>query len=607
MQVDYAIGTTFSLDLLALTTIPLALTGRDFLTDDSMTTDKLALLHGIRSMAGRMSIFCNAGQIKVPSRQQPLFGYLENSVFEVTAPNETGVFHPKLWVVRYSGNEGTIYRVICSSRNLTFDRSWDCVLMLEGLLTDRKRPFGMNSPLSDFVGCLPQLVLRNQLPVEAADRIRQFSEELRIVSFEDPDDLKLEAFHPLGIKGHTKLPFRALRDRVLIVSPFLAENPASVLEKECADCIIISRSEELDALKEDVLQQYSEKYVLNSLIENAAGTAELQSSETKGVSREDTALRGLHAKIYVSDDGWNSRLWIGSANATTAAFTKNVEFLVELSGKKSLVGIDAILDGTKESIGLRNILQEYQRVPVETDDASWRKQFDEKVLFLRNEMSRVDLKAAIAQEGEQYRLTLELQFSSPEKLKPPGVQWSCWPITCDASCQQLLRIDELTERLDFGRLPLDMLTEFFAFQLHVTIAERSGDCSFVLRAPMSFSRAKREEALLRRIIQNENDLLRYLLLSSADEAFPIESRPKKDAEAVGYFGSGAVVEQALFETLTACLSNEPHKLHEFEKLMTEIQETESICGGISSRFTDLWAVIADASRSLRGEHGSMPR
>ena len=113
-----------------------------------------------------------------------------------------------------------------------------------------------------------------------------------------------------------------------------------------------------------------------------------------------------------------------------------------------------------------------------------------------------------------------------------------------------------------------MLTEFFAFQLHVTIAERSGNCSFVLRAPMSFSRAKREEALLRRIIQNENDLLRYLLLSSADEAFPIESRPKKDAEAVGYFGSGAVVEQALFETLTACLSNEPHKLHEFEKLMT---------------------------------------
>ena len=41
---------------------------------------------------------------------------------------------------------------------------------------------------------------------------------------------------------------------------------------------------------------------------------------------------GLHAKIYVADAGWKSRIWVGSANATHAAFNRNVEFLAELEG-----------------------------------------------------------------------------------------------------------------------------------------------------------------------------------------------------------------------------------------------------------------------------------
>jgi phosphatidylserine/phosphatidylglycerophosphate/cardiolipin synthase-like enzyme len=31
-------------------------------------------------------------------------------------------------------------------------------------------------------------------------------------------------------------------------------------------------------------------------------------------------LHGLHAKLFVSDDGWYSHVWTGSPNATTAAF-----------------------------------------------------------------------------------------------------------------------------------------------------------------------------------------------------------------------------------------------------------------------------------------------
>src|ERR1035438_845973 len=50
-------------------------------------------------------------------------------------------------------------------------------------------------------------------------------------------------------------------------------------------------------------------------------------------------LHGLHAKLFVSDDGWYSHVWTGSANATIAAFERNVEFMVHLTGKKSSCGI----------------------------------------------------------------------------------------------------------------------------------------------------------------------------------------------------------------------------------------------------------------------------
>ena len=48
----------------------------------------------------------------------------------------------------------------------------------------------------------------------------------------------------------------------------------------------------------------------------------------------EATISGLHAKLFVIDDGWNACVWTGSANATVAAFQRNVEFLVELVGER---------------------------------------------------------------------------------------------------------------------------------------------------------------------------------------------------------------------------------------------------------------------------------
>jgi hypothetical protein len=72
---DHAVGTTFSLDLLALLTAPLAFTFFDYEADEAQggpVADPLALLEALRRYADRIAIFCDAGRIVVPRTTQLL-------------------------------------------------------------------------------------------------------------------------------------------------------------------------------------------------------------------------------------------------------------------------------------------------------------------------------------------------------------------------------------------------------------------------------------------------------------------------------------------------------------------------------------------------------
>src|SRR4051812_35691952 len=136
---DEGIGTTYSLDLISLLSVPLAFTRFEW--DDEkgqLTSDPVLLMEALRRHIKRLTVFCQAGQTKIPKPANPLCGYLEESVVEVTTGRPEGIFHPKLWALRYRNetSEEVLYRVLCLSRNLTNDRSWDLSLVLDGPLVD---------------------------------------------------------------------------------------------------------------------------------------------------------------------------------------------------------------------------------------------------------------------------------------------------------------------------------------------------------------------------------------------------------------------------------------------------------------------------------------
>ncbi len=351
-----AVGTSFTLDLMALLTAPLAFTFFDAHDEDGAPlTDPLALLEALRRHAERVTLFCQAGAIGVPRPDQKLLAYLEGSVIEVQPKREGGVFHPKLWVLNFTCEERpSIYRVLCLSRNLTFARAWDTCVRLEGRLAQRELGYSRNKPFADFLLALPGLAIR-QTPPELSEDLDRMAYEIRRVDFEPPRPFHDFRVHNLGLRGRRGWPFPKGR-RSLVISPFLAGSTVRDLVREHGLDVLISRPEAFENLAREVGSETLPRtcYVLSPGAGLDTRDAEEEGEEPpdSAVPVEDGAeLAGLHAKLFLFERGREARLFTGSANATSAAFHSNVELLVELVGKKKDCGIDALLDGLFQGWG----------------------------------------------------------------------------------------------------------------------------------------------------------------------------------------------------------------------------------------------------------------
>jgi hypothetical protein len=567
---DEGIGTTFSLDLLALLTAPLGFTMlelQDSRPGEIGEADALLLLKTLRQYADRLSIFCQAGRIAVPRGQGRLLANLEQSVVEVTPPTD-GVFHPKVWALRYVAEDASVvYRLLVLSRNLTFDRSWDTMLVLEGFLRERVNAIAMNHPLGDFVEALPRMAIRpaDDLVVE---RARRFAHELRRVDFRDdlPAGVSDVIFHPIGIPGRAKShPIAGRIDRLLIISPFISASQLGRLARTGRNDVLVSRADELSKLSPDKLAGFSEVFALNpSAIETLEGETEGDTAHVPDV--------GLHAKLYVADAGRDARMWTGSANATTAAFDRNVEFLVELTGKRSDLGIDALLAQRDGVVTLRSLL-----LPFETSDTPVADDEDASAAEAALDAGRLAIATAgwIAQsttvdDGHDLVLAPARSVVLPAEVTSVRAHPIMLPEAAAKAGDDALHFT-------FPGLTTTALTSFFAFEVTAKVGERSANCRFVVNADLRGAPADRRESLLRSLLRDRRQVIRFLLLLLADDDQIIQGDVGGGAVGAGAGGgsAGADGTEALLETLLRTLHRSPERLDEVARLLRDLEATET--------------------------------
>lgn len=500
--VDYAVFTTYSLDMPTLLSVPFMLGTMADLTETTMRSPHL-ILETINRSAGKFAVFCNAGCIAVPQANSKVYALLERSVVQVTLPAKGGGFvnfHPKVWVVKETNpetGEGQIKFVVLS-RNLTCSNDLDVVCELVGKIGKKlatKKGQTKHAPLVDFltwlIGKADDGTIRENMRVICKDisYIERF--DLTDSPFEDYD------FFPMGIPaydGYSKCLDQDILDHaaeMLIISPFV---DMDVLNKmvNCAPSAKKTLITRHSSVTQDMISifndgVYAPKEVLTDKVE------------------KDVAV-DLHEKVYFvrryeGNLSYN-HLYLGSTNATKNGFKRNVEFLLHLQFAPYKSSYDKY---RSELINDSKDCMFEQVVSIPEDDTTKKDITNE--LMLRTAIAAIQ-KAQITSAVDNYTITIQCR-----QTRLPDEDVYLYPLGCEG------KETSLTNGIAFTGLQLSSLTEFYVIRI--------GDLQRVIKIPTdAMPTEERDNAIFRSFINTKGKFINYLAFMLTDdvEQYILESQ-----------------------------------------------------------------------------------
>ena len=576
---ESAMAVTFTLDLKALLAAPaaLTLTGHATRGGDESGDDRLKpveFVHALRSHADRLTVFGQAGEIALPPSRRA-FAFLERAILPVSAPRG-GVVHPKVWVIRYETAEDPArrqaveqrLRVLVSSRNLTFDASWDTMVRFD----EASAAAGTSlQPLGElFTGLL------NHCSVDVTQdhrmRVQSLAAALHDALFALPagvDDLKV---HVLGLEPKPS-PLPSHAERSLIISPFVSDgffagvHPAKIDE-------FVSRPESFDGLAEASLSKMDKIHTFddNGLLDR--GGEEATSPFDPG-----RPLAGLHAKVFAFEQGQRANLFLGSANATGAAFRSNVEVLVELVGHTAVLGIDRLC-GADDDQSLRGLFHDYRGPSPPPEPTGESESLLDRA---RRSIAKLDFEGEVEPSGADWAVT----YRTTEPVRAPeGLTIGCWPLPVIGQRRDVPVGRPLRQHFETS---LERLSGFLAFE----VSDAEGAASrFVVPVPLANIPEQRDHLLLRHLIGNAERFLRYLLalLDEADGELSlvdaVEGATRDDP------GDGNdVVSLPVLEKLLRTVRRDPARLAGLNPLITDLAAD----GVLPEGFAELWETVHDVA------------
>lgn len=611
---DAAVATTYSLHLEALLTAPLAFALYDSIgdnADDAGTAgaaglEPITVLEAVRRHAGRIAVFCQAGQIAVPP-SRPVLAWLEEAVIPVTAPAEGAVFHPKVWVIRYAreADGARAMRMLCLSRNLTFDRSWDTLLRLDShVLGEKEGESGVDpAPLQRFLAALPSLAV-GPVPSDRMDLVRSLVDDLDHCHFALPEGCRSGRFWPLGIGGDTDDPLPEHRRRTLSISPFVTAGRLSTLTAQGDQHVLVGRPDELDRLPVGSLDAFHDVFTLTPDADLGATVgADAIDDVREGGAADDVehddepgcSLSGLHAKITVAETAAGTVVLTGSANATSAAFAGNVEFVTELSIPS--LRIDDLLAPVTGEPSLGNLLIPYRppEAPAEPTD---QERLDDDLDRLRRAVACTVFTGLVTPDDDSgFVLRLHTSTTVLDEDPPVGLSARVWPVTMsDAHATDMPLGDPVDVTFPSS---LEGLTSFFAVELVLGHGELQADTRFVVSAPLDGVPGNRHMRIVAAILRDRDRFVRYLLLLLGDPDDPDQLA----GDVAGWFGrSGPGAEGQedipLLEVLVRSLARSPSRLDHVASLIDELTATEDGRAVLPPDFEQVWAPIWQARETI---------
>jgi len=577
-EIDYVVATTFSLDINTLLLASLSLANYKFADKDEALSDPLALLKSLRDIKDKFVIFCQNDRIAPIQKGNELIGFLDSLVIPVK-PAKGSSFHPKVWIVRMKNGDDIIYRVAVLSRNLTFDRSWDIAVSLDGVVTDKEQ----HGDLGVFIKDLVKLG-GGSLKESAVEKIKVIQKELPRVKFDLPEDSFDLDFKYQNSSSKFSSSFRGKYNRMLVISPFVTEDALEKLmtkvynsEKEL---FLISRPEELDRIKNrQLLKKFKGVFCLND---------GFQSDEHD--EGDDNKLHGLHAKIIIAQKSHDNYFYAGSSNATNRGMEGiNYEFMVKLVNNRRELNPQNMLE---DDSGLGKMIIPYISKPVgDSSEQEIRKIKDtirDSVVLLCKELE-------VKIEGNVSKLYLHInnvvEFDGSAEI----YCWSCGMLENEA---KLISSAGKESTVFLGNVNEALINSFVSFCVKFNHNDIPQKFYFTLKLPIIGVPDDREAKLLNYIIKNSSMFFKYLmmLMGSITGITPGSIKPGGSIEGyknINYMQYG--ISDITAESLLRCYASYPERFKKIQDFMKEYQENKTNEAKLPDEFLAIWKVFQQAA------------
>lgn len=556
-KVEFAVGLTYSLNLEAMLTVPLAFGDLGEL-DSSVKQSPAFLLEGIRRSSDKIALFCNKGGIHVPNETRTIYSLLETSIFEVQDGKDIlSNFHSKFWLVKETDQDGKEWlKLSIMSRNLDFSTCLDICCSIRGRISKRRSMKGAekHKPLKEMLIWVSDYATRAK-----AEKVRELAALLDYVDhFELDIPFQTEDTERNEEEGYGFFPFVYGKeefstycdflktympgDRIMVVSPFIDVSTLSWLTARKKDYKYESKNSILITRKEYVTQEvfdlFDQVWVPNdTMIDNT------------------TANVDLHAKMYLTqrltgqDLGYT--LYLGSTNATVNGFNRNAEFLLRLHYKRTTN------DRIKEL--LEEMVSEHRFVIMDAPnpEATNTRPKNEKELALKRTIACLK-KAEIchSENEEKYNIVLSVsgRFDEGIEIRPLQLKASWQPIA---------------KQIKYTDIPSCLLSEFYVLRIPV----KEGFMEMVAKVKTSNMPKDRDEAIYQSIVTKKEELLDYVafMLSDRPSEFFFEQKniEKKNKGADGISQTNTM---PLYEQLLRTASTNPEQITEVLKFIKKMKK-----------------------------------
>lgn len=437
--------------------------------------------------------------------------------------------------------------------------------------TRGSRPLAVNKPLRDLTLNLPTWTIQ-PLPAGRTARLHELAESVRYAEWEYPGDVRDVIFHALGAtRRHSTLDFAGTRH--LVISPFATDDGLKHVAPLGSKSVqLVSRIEDLERLDPYTLSRLASTFVIDDF-------ASLELADDKAAASKDF-LVGLHAKTYVIERGYAAHVLLGSANATNAAFNGNVEFLVELVGTKSKLGIDTFLG---DEAPFRKMLLDYEAAGGQQPTAG--EEADRLLEAALRRAASVAFDADVQPEGDLYAMrvtageSLSLDVSMTATLEL---------ITRPGDAVRLQAAVDVT----FPGIEMVDVTPFLV--LHVTDARGAARGTVVYAALTGDPPGRRDELIARQVDTPEKFLRFLALLLALTGAGDMGGLLGNGGGGSGWnAGHGGV-----FETLVRALGAKTSALDDIAPLVERLRRSEKGRQVLPPGFEDLWDLIWAAHLQL---------